>query len=73
MYANLSQGENDLLQHISMFGSAAYPIRKSGSRWFVDRFWNAGGFPSPFKTKREATERFEQYMSLLRDRAAGRI
>lgn len=62
----LTKEENELLGHITMFGSAGYPIRKDKKgKWWVDRMFGAGGFPTPFTTKKKATEQFEQYCELL--------
>jgi hypothetical protein len=70
---HLTEGENQLLQHISRWGSDGYPVHKLGRKWTVDSMFGAGGFPTTFKTKREAVARFEAYYTLLVDRSAGRL
>lgn len=57
----LTERERFLLGHISMFGSAGYPVRKMGSRWVCEPF------PTVYHTKREAVAAFEQYYDLLLD------
>ena len=73
MHTNLTADENFILAHISMFGSDAYPVRKMGRKWFVTGMRGIGSFPTAFKTKREAIDRWELFFSLLRDKAAGRL
>lgn len=73
MYPALSENENKVLQHISMHGMSGYPIRRfKTGKWYVDRMYGVGGFPDCFDTRAAAIERFELYMTGLRDRAAGR-
>lgn len=69
--ANLSEDEDSLLTHVTMWGSDGYPIRKLGHRWT----WNYRSLSTPmiYKTKREAVASFEAYEMILIDRAAGRL
>lgn len=70
----LSENERSLMAHVMLFGSDGYPIRKtSGGRWIVGRDDGTASFPTVFKTKREAVERFEAWMDIKRDQLAGRI
>ena len=70
---NLSEDENALLQHVSMWGSEGYPVEKRGSRWVWQDWRSVKGSPKAYKTKREATAAFEAWHSLALDRIAGRI
>ena len=70
---NLTTGEIDLMNHISMFGSAGYPVQKMGRSWHWVEFFGVKGAPTVYKTKREAVQAFERYMDVLRDRLAGRL
>lgn len=70
--STISAAELDFLQHIGRWGSDGYPIAKRGRKWWFDRMFNAGGTPSPYKTKREAEAAVEAYLDILRDKAAGR-
>lgn len=70
---NLTTGEIDLLNHISMWGSTAYPVQKFGRNWQWVEFWGVKGAPTVYKTKREAVAAFELFMDVLRDRLAGRL
>lgn len=60
------------LTHLSMFGSAAYSVRKLGSRWVCDPFFGMNVSPLAYKTKREAIAQFETFYASLRDQYAGR-
>ncbi len=73
MTNTLTEGQKFCLGHISMFGSAAYPIRKIGHKWFVMGIRGCGACPTAFNTKREAVSQFEKYYDLLLDYNAGRI
>jgi hypothetical protein len=73
MTDNLSTNQKFCLTHISMFGSAAYPIRKAAGKWFVDGIRGCGACPTAFKTKKEAVAQFEKYHDLLLDYNAGRV
>lgn len=71
MYATLTEDENALLTHVSMWGSDGYPVHKLGRGWT----WEYRGIKGPpvvFKTKRAAVESFERYHECLIDKAAGR-
>lgn len=61
----LTEDERALLTHVSMWGSTGYPVKKMAGRWT----WTYRSLSAPqmYKTKREATERFETYMGVLRD------
>lgn len=73
-YSTLTESENDFLQHITMWGSAAYPVQKlSGGRWAWRDFWGVKGAPVVYKTKRECVAAIECYLDILRDKAAGRL
>lgn len=69
----LSENQKFCLGHISMFGSAAYPIRKMGGKWFVMGIRGCGTCSTAFKTKKEAVAQFEKYYDLLLDYNAGRV
>ncbi len=73
MYETLSQGENEWLRHMNMFGSDGYPVRKTGSRWMFERAFGVGGTPIVYKTKRAAIAACEAFYAILRDKAAGRL
>lgn len=70
--STISAAELQYLNHIGRWGSAGYPVRKLGRRWVHERMFGAGGCPTVFKTKREAVAHVELYLSVLRDKAAGR-
>jgi hypothetical protein len=73
-YRGLSTGENDFQRHMSMHGSAGYPIRKiKGGRWIWQPFFGVKGAPVVYKTKREAVAAVEAFLYILRDKSAGRI
>lgn len=61
----LTEDERDLMKHITMFGSAGYPVKKLGSRGWVWSYCSIKGPPKVFKTKREATESFEAYYEIV--------
>jgi hypothetical protein len=69
----LTQAESDFLRHMSRWGSDGYPIQKAGRKWFWTDFWGCKGSPIAYKTKREAATAIESYISLLGDKAAGRL
>lgn len=78
MYATLTEDENSLLVHVSMWGSDGYPVHKhhSAGRRGPAWTWEYRGIKGPpvvFKTKREAIASFEAYHSILLDRCAGRV
>lgn len=65
----ITENERRLMQHVSMFGSAGYPVQKIGTRWFwVDAF-GVSGSPSAYRTKRAAIAAFELWCDLYRMRA----
>lgn len=64
----LTNDEGGLLQAVMMNGSASYPINKLGRKWSIGPFRSWSGFPTPFKTKREAVERFELWHTLALER-----
>ena len=66
MTRTLSDDERSLLNHIMMFGSDGYPVKKIGRGWS----WSYRGLAGPpmiFKTKREAVASFEAYENILID------
>ena len=69
----LTENEDFILNHWSMFGSDGYPVNKRGNSWFVDGMRGCGSCPASFKTKREATEQWEKYIDVLIDRNAIRF
>jgi hypothetical protein len=70
---NVTSDEHDLLNHISMWGSEGYPIKRVGSRHWSWSYRDSINTPAVYKTKREAVASFEAYHSILLDRLAGRI
>lgn len=69
----LTENEERLLTHVSMWGAPSYPIRKlAPGRWVWEEFCGIKGAPVVYKTKRAATEAFERFYDLLIDRKAGR-
>ena len=73
MNARITQAENDFLNHMIRWGAEGYPIYKAGRKWFWSDFWGCKGSPVAYKTKREATAAVETYISILGDKAAGRL
>lgn len=67
-----SDAERDFHRHISMFGSAGYPVQKMGRRWVWTDFWGVKGSPIVYKTKRDAVAAIERFVLVLNDKAAGR-
>lgn len=62
----LTEGERELLKHVSMWGSDGYPIRRLGSRhWGWGDAYGVKGPPTVFKTKREAVASFERFYDVL--------
>lgn len=62
----LTEDENWIVGHWSMFGSAGYPIRKLGSkRWIVAGQRGRGSCPKVFTTKRAASEQWESFVRSL--------
>lgn len=70
--STLTEQELNFLEHVNMFGSDAYPVRKAAGKWFFDSMFGAGGTPLAYKTKRAANEAVETYLGVLRDKMAGR-
>jgi hypothetical protein len=70
---NLTEGENSILRHTSMWGSDGYPVAKIGSRWQWIEMFGVKGAPVVYRTKREAVAAFEAFLDILLDKAAGRI
>ena len=70
---NRSEAERRLHQHVTMFGSAGYPIRKVGRSWHWEDSFGVPGAPTVYKTKREAVAAFERFLDILCDKAAGRL
>ena len=69
----LTQQEQQVLTHWSMFGSDGYPIRKSGRQWWVDGMYQSGSCPIPFGTKRAAVAQWEAFIDILIAKKAGRL
>jgi hypothetical protein len=71
---NLTQAQSDILNHISMWGSDGYPVRKvRAGKWIIESFFGWQAPPTVFKTKGAANAQFEACMDLLRDYHAGRV
>jgi len=68
----LSENEQFCLDHWSMWGSDGYPVVKRLRNWFGNGMRGCGRFPCAFKTKKEAVEMWERYISTLINRKAGR-
>ncbi len=60
----LTGTERALMQHVFMHGSEGYPIVKRGRSWWIREWRDWAGFPSPFKTKREAEAQFRRWLDL---------
>lgn len=71
--AGLTVAESDWLQHVTMFGSAGYPVRKVGRTWQWMEFWGVKGAPTVYRTKRECVAAIEAYHGILLDKHAGRL
>lgn len=69
----LTEDQDWILGHWSMFGSDGYPVRKIGRKWQVVGQRGHGAFPTVFNTKREAVAAWEGYIGILCDYLAGRI
>lgn len=63
----LTEKEAHRLLWWSRFGSDSYPITKRGRAWWCE------DCPKPFKTKKAATEHWENYIEILLDKKAGRL
>ena len=62
---HITEDERALLNHVSMFGSDGYPIRKLKSCWIVEDWRSVKGAPTTYKTKRAATAHFEAFIDVL--------
>ncbi len=71
--ANLTEGESNILRHISMWGSDGYPVQKIRRGWHWTEMFGVKGAPVVYKTKREAVSAFETFHSMLIDKAAERL
>lgn len=60
----LTEAERRLMTHVSMFGSAGYPLRKLGRKWTLDH--DAIPHAPLYATKRAAVEAFEIYEAIWR-------
>lgn len=69
----LTENEASFMQHMSMFGSDGYPVRKLGRKWEFQRAFGVGGTPVLYKTKKDAFKAVEAFMDILRDKIAGRL
>lgn len=69
----LTEAEQQVLTHNSMWGSDGYPLRKLKSGWAWGPVFGINGPPKVFKTKREAAASFEAYIDILCDKKAGRL
>lgn len=62
----ITAAERRLFQHVTMFGSVGYPVRKLGRSWV----WGTDevkGPPTVFKTKRAACLSFEAWLDVIRE------
>lgn len=66
-HRNSTEDERALLNHVSMWGSAGYPINKAAGRWTWGPWRSVQGPPTRFKTKREAVASFERFYEMLLD------
>jgi hypothetical protein len=70
----LSDDERAFLEHVRLWGSAGYPVKRVGSRhWAFGPWRSIEGPPCVFKTKREAVASCERFLDVLRDALAGRL
>lgn len=70
---NLTEGENQFMQHMRRCGSDGYPVHKLGRKWQFARAFGAGGTPVLYPTKKLGVVAVEAYLDILRDRIAGRL
>lgn len=70
---NLTQAESDFLNHITMWGSAGYPIDKVKGGWVWREAFGVKGAPTVYKTKKAAAKAIEAYCGILCDKVAGRL
>ena len=66
MTRTLTEDERALMQHVTMWGSDGYPVRKLGRKWIWGEWRSVKGPPTVFRTKRAAVESFERYLDFLR-------
>lgn len=65
-YRGITDDERALVQHVGLWGSAGYPVRKVGSRhWTWGPWRSVAGCPRVFPTKRAATASFENFVDVL--------
>ena len=69
----ITTDERALVNHISMWGSQAYPVLRYGTKWHWVDWRGVKGAPVVYKTKTEAVEAFERFHEILLDALAGRI
>lgn len=69
----LTDNERSFMNHMHMWGSDGYPVRKVGRKWHWSDAFGIKGSPTTYKTKREAMEAVERYMGILADKKAGRL
>lgn len=71
--SGMNPNERQFLNHMHMWGSDAYPVRKlSNGKWIWDEFFGVKGAPIVYRTKRECVAAIERYIDVLCDKAAGR-
>jgi hypothetical protein len=70
---NLTEGENQFLQHMQRWGSEGYPVSKLGRKWQFERAFGAGGSPILYTTKTLAVKAVEAYVEILLDKVAARL
>lgn len=63
----VTEAERRLMQHVSMFGSDGYPVRKLGAARWVWGTDEVKGPPTVFKTKGAAVAHFETWMEVIRE------
>ncbi|MFL5909461.1 MAG: hypothetical protein ACJ768_02665 [Gaiellaceae bacterium] len=60
----LTEDEQSLVTHISMWGSDGYPVRKLGRGWWWE-YRETVKAPQIYKTKRAAVAAFETFLEVL--------
>jgi hypothetical protein len=65
MSRRLNDAERRLMNHVNMWGSAGYPIRKLGAGRWVWGTDDVKGPPTVFKTKTAAVESFKAWRDLM--------
>jgi hypothetical protein len=72
-YEALTDNENAFLRHMMRWGSAGYPVMKlPGRKWIWKEAFGIKGAPTVYSTKRAAMQAIDNYLSVLRDKIAGR-